>query len=162
MKQMTGYFGGYISKRQNMGKFELKKSVGALPLMKDKLHHRGLRAASAQLAHASSRMFSVLEGKGILRTCTEEFMLASQHRPHDPLAAEFIRTFRHQHFTGKFFIDRYNAMCENKRTVDIRVLLPRGGFGGDVPDQVALYSGMCTRVCFFLITLGILQVVRAA
>jgi len=25
MKQMTGYFGGYISKRQKMGKFEMKK-----------------------------------------------------------------------------------------------------------------------------------------
>ena len=37
MKQMTGYFGGYISKRQKMGKFELKKSIGALPLLKEKL-----------------------------------------------------------------------------------------------------------------------------
>ena len=102
--------------------------------MKDKLHHRGRRTAGAQLAHVSSRMLSVLEGKGILRTCTEEFMLASQYRPHDPLAAEFIRTFRHQLFSGKYFLDRYDALCEKKRSVDIRVLLPRSGYGGDVPD----------------------------
>ena len=102
MKQMTGYFGGYISKRQKIGKFELKKSVAALPLMKEKLQRRNLRTGSALLAHATNRMFSTLEGKGILRACTEEFMLASQYRPRDPLAAEFIRTFRHQNFGGKF------------------------------------------------------------
>ena len=37
MKQMTGYFGGYISKRQKIGKFEVKKSLAALPLMKQRL-----------------------------------------------------------------------------------------------------------------------------
>ena len=35
MKQMTGYFGGYISKRQKMGKFEVKKSVAALPFLQE-------------------------------------------------------------------------------------------------------------------------------
>ena len=113
---------------------ELKKSVAALPLMKDKLHHRGLRTASAQLAHASSRMFSVLEGKGILRTCTEDFMLASQYKPHDPSAAEFIRTFRHQHFFGKYYLNRYDALYEQKETVDIRIQMPRHGLGENVPD----------------------------
>ena len=140
MKQMTGYFGGYISKRQKMGKFEVKKSVAALPLMKDKLVHRNLKTASSQLAHVTNRMFSVLEGKGILRPCTEEFMLASQYKPHDPLAAEFIRTFRHQNFTGKYYLHRYDALLQRKDSVDIRILLPRNGFGEDVPEQVALYG----------------------
>ena len=112
MKQMTGYFGGYINKRQKMGKFEIKKSVAALPLMKDKLTHRNLKTASSQLAHVTNRMFSVVEGKGILRPCTEEFMLASQYKPHDPLAAEFIRTFRHQNFAGKQYLDRYDALYQ--------------------------------------------------
>ena len=140
MKQMTGYFGGYISKRQKMGKFEMKKSVAALPLMKEKLQQRKLKTASSQLAHGINRMFSILEGKGILRVCTEEFMLSSQYKPHDPLAAEFIRTFRHQHFNGKCYLDRYDALCEKKKTVDITVLLPRNGLGNDVPDQVSLYG----------------------
>ena len=67
-------------------------------------------------------------------------MLSSQYKPHDPLSAEFIRTFRHQHFNGKCYLDRYDALCEKKKTVDIIVLLPRNGLGNDVPDQVALYG----------------------
>ena len=73
MKQMTGYFGGYISKKQKMGRFELKKSIGALPLMEEKLKGRNLSSSSAQLAHVTNRCFTVLESKGILRTATEEF-----------------------------------------------------------------------------------------
>ena len=37
MTQMSGYFGGYISKRQKMGQFELTRSIGDLPLMQEKL-----------------------------------------------------------------------------------------------------------------------------
>ena len=98
MKQMVGYFGGYISKRQKVGQYELKKSIGSLPLLKQKLEKRGVQAASAQLAHVCNKMFTTLESKGILRTAPEEFMLASQYRPDDELFAEFIRTFRHTFF----------------------------------------------------------------
>ena len=49
MKQMTGYFGGYISKRQKMGQFELKKSVSALSPLQEKLQNRDLKTASAQV-----------------------------------------------------------------------------------------------------------------
>ena len=59
-----------------MGRFELKKSIFTLPLLRDKLEHRGLRSASVQLAHVCNRMFTTLEGKGILRASTEEFTLA--------------------------------------------------------------------------------------
>ena len=34
MKQMTGYFGGYISKRPKSGIFEFETSIKALPLSK--------------------------------------------------------------------------------------------------------------------------------
>ena len=37
MKALTGYFGGYISKRQKMGRFELKKSIATLSLLQEKL-----------------------------------------------------------------------------------------------------------------------------
>ena len=37
MKQMTGYFGGYISKRQKIGQFELRKAISALAPLKHKL-----------------------------------------------------------------------------------------------------------------------------
>ncbi len=149
---MTGYFGGYISKRQKMGQFELKKSVSALPLLQHKLENRGLRSASTQLAHVTNRMFTTLEGKGILRASTEEFMLASQHKPHDQLAGEFIRTFRHQNFLGKYFLDRYDALSEKKGEVDVRVLLPKCGCGPDVPDQVALYGFRSTKPNVFFLS----------
>ena len=51
MKQMTGYFGGYISKKQKIGQFELKKSIGALPLLQQKLQAKSTLQASQQLAH---------------------------------------------------------------------------------------------------------------
>ena len=35
MKQMTGYFGGYISKEQKIGQFELKQSAAAMPYFQD-------------------------------------------------------------------------------------------------------------------------------
>ena len=75
MKQMCGYFGGYISKQQKIGQYELKKSVQALPLLHLKLKNRKLTSASHQLAHVVNRMFTTLESKGILRTGTEEFAL---------------------------------------------------------------------------------------
>ena len=75
MKQMTGYFGGYISKKQKVGKFELKKSISTLPLLQQKVEGRGVKSASTQLAHVVNRMFTTLEGKGILRVATEEFLL---------------------------------------------------------------------------------------
>ena len=105
MKQMTGYFGGYMSKKQKMGCFELK-NIGALPLMEEKLKGRNLSSSSAQLAHVTDRCFTVLESKGILRTATEEFLLSSRYKPHDELAAEFIRTFRHTFFHGLYFVTR--------------------------------------------------------
>ena len=63
MKQMTGYFGGYVSRRQKIGQFELKKSIAALAPLKTKLQSRQLRA-SAQLAHVVNHMFATLrEGR---------------------------------------------------------------------------------------------------
>ena len=151
MKQMTGYFGGYISKKQKIGQFEIKKSVSTLPLLQQKLEDRQLKTASAQLAHIVNRMFTTLEGKGILRACTEEFLLSSRYKPHDPLAAEFIRTFRHQNFPGKFFLDRYEALAAGKHEMDVRVLLPKQAAGKGIVDMVSLY-GFRPRdsPCFFL------------
>ena len=140
MKQMMGYFGGYISKRQKMGQFELKKSIAALPLLKQKLAVRNLKSASVQLAHVTNRMFTTLEGKGILRASTEEFMLASQYKAHDPLSAEFVRSFRIQHFHGKHFLDRYDALESKASKVDVRLLLPRAGGSQEAIDQVAAYG----------------------
>ena len=120
MSQMSGYFGGYISKKQKVGQFELKKSIETLPLLKEKLEGRQLNASS-QLAHVCNRFFSVLESKGMLRPATEEFLLASRYSPDDELHAEFIRSFRHQRFWGMAYLQQYDQAKAKKKS-DARFL----------------------------------------
>ncbi len=140
MKQMTGYFGGYICKKQKMGQFELKRSIDALPLLKEKLQKRNLKTASSQLAHVCNRFFSVLESKGILRAATEEFLLASRYKPGDELAAEFVRTFRHTLFFGVYFLQRYDALKQKQDAATMKVILPKTCAIVAEMDQVALYG----------------------
>ena len=122
MKQMTGYFGGYISKRQKMGRFEIKKSIAALPLLREDLQKKQHKRASIQLALVTNRMFTALESKGILRVCTEEFMLSSQYKPHDPLAAECIRTFRETNFHQSNFkwLSKTTDLTQNNAKRDLK------------------------------------------
>ena len=63
MKQISGYFGGYISKKQKVVQYELKKSIGALPLLMEKLETRDLKSASHVLSHVVNRMFTVYIAK---------------------------------------------------------------------------------------------------
>ena len=123
-----------------MGQFELKKSVAALNPLHEKLESRNLQSASTQLAHVCNRMFVTLEGKGILRAVTEEFMLASQYKAHDPLSGEFIRTFRERHFHGKYYLDRYDALRTGATEVHVKVKMPIHDRSVDLPDEVAFYG----------------------
>ena len=153
MKQLTGYFGGYISKRQKVGQFELKKSIAALNPLHAKLESRNLRSASAQLAHVCNRMFVILEGKGILRASTEECMLASRYKPNDPLAAEFIRTFRERNFHGRFFVDRYDALkVEGVKKTKVRLRMPSHRSSVELPDEVAFYGYRPTHSTMFYLS----------
>ena len=140
MKNMTGYFGGYISKKQKAGQFELKKSFGALSMYHEKLRSRNLKSPSAQLAHITNRTFTVLESKGILRAATEEFLLASRYKPHDELAAEFIRTFRHTFFHGLYYVQRYEALKNREEKVATSIRLPKAGTKHAPLDEVAAYG----------------------
>ena len=119
MKQMSGYFGGYISEKQKVGQYELKKSIGALPLLSQKLKGRQLKSASHVLSHVVNRMFTTLETKGILRTATEEFALAAKHIPNDSLAAECIRTCREANFYGRDFLTRVETVSQKKDTIEV-------------------------------------------
>ena len=111
-----------------------------MPFFQEALEKKDLKTASGQLAHVVNRMFTTLESKGILRVAPEEFLLASRYKPHDPLAAEFIRTFRDRNFPGKFFVERYEALATNNAKVDVRVLLPKNAAGKGVIDIVSLYG----------------------
>ena len=159
MKQMNWYFGGYMAKKQKIGGFEVKKSIAALAPLKRKLQSRELHA-SAQLAHVVNRMFVTLEGRGILRACTEEFMLASRNKKDDPLAAEFIRTFRHQNFFGKFYLDYYEASTTGK-CMTKRLLMPQKGQQQIDYDEVSAYGYRSPHPdLFFPIALGVRPVVQ--
>ena len=113
MKQMTGYFGGYISKRQKIGQFELKQCAAAMPFFKAKLAARNSSSAS-HLALVCNRLFVNLEGKGVLRSGVEETMLAAEYCPHDALAAEFIRTFQQSFFFGFAYLQRLETLLRGK------------------------------------------------
>jgi len=139
MKQMTGYFGGYISKKQKVGQYELKRSIDALPLLQEKLQKRPLKA-SAQLAHVCNRFFSVLESKGILRMATEEFLLASRYRPDDELNAEFIRSFRHRIFRGTYYLQRYDTLKHETKDKVLKTVIPKTSAVNSEFDEVALYG----------------------
>ena len=69
-KATTGYFGGYTSKRQPVGKYGLSESARTLPLLAHKIQGD---QAYKQLYRCTSRMATDNYGKGILRTMPEEF-----------------------------------------------------------------------------------------
>lgn len=49
VKQMIGYFGGYISKKQKVGRFELKQSIASQPFLFNKLIKKQQISAGNQL-----------------------------------------------------------------------------------------------------------------
>jgi len=123
MKQMTGYFSGYICKKQKLGNFELKSASAALPFLLQRI--RTLKTASAQLAQITNRLISTLEGKGILRSAGESFTLAGKHRHKDELNAEFVRTFQSKNFNGSLYLAKLEFLRRSgSKPQHLRVMLP--------------------------------------
>ena len=81
-----------------------------------------------------------MESKGILRTGTEEFALASEAHETDKVAAEFIRTFREEAFHGRLFLERVEAIAAKSTTVDVRTVLPSSKKPNIGLDLVSLYG----------------------
>ena len=67
-------------------------------------------------------------------------MLNSMHKAHDPLAAEFIRTFRHEFFFGRQLLQRYEHIRDNASTQSISILLPKSTFAHETKDVTSLYG----------------------
>ena len=86
----TGYFGGYIGKRQPAGALETKKCVDKLFTLRSKYQSRG---KAGQLRAASGRLITDLEMNSTYRGAVEIFNLCRNLKQHDVLAAECIRTF---------------------------------------------------------------------
>ena len=80
MREMTVYFRGCICKRQNVGRFELRATGQSLPLSHTKI---AKTCVAGQFAQVANRMFSLLEGRGKLRTAAEKYSLAANAHPSD-------------------------------------------------------------------------------
>ena len=85
-------------------------------------------------------MFTTLESKGILRTATEEFALASKFHPRDALAAECIRTCRTQDFRGRDFLLRVEAVAQKMEHIEMKTLLPDAKHRSPQLDLVSMYG----------------------
>ena len=104
MRQATGYFSGYICKRQPVGRFQLRQAARSLPLFKTKVLSQ--RTAAGQMAQVVSKMFCTLETRGKLRTAAEECNLAANACDEDKMSAEFICLFATSVLPGYDLINR--------------------------------------------------------
>ena len=67
-------------------------------------------------------------------------MLASMHKSSDPLAAEFIRTFRHEHYYGRQLLQRYDNLRETDKRHTVSILLPKCTSAQNKTDFASLYG----------------------
>ena len=88
--QRNGYFGGYICKRQKIGKLEIHKCINKMQKLRefnqDKSDYQKQRAVSG-------RMITDIEMNGTVRGAVEEFNLCTNLHGNDALFAECIRSF---------------------------------------------------------------------
>ena len=87
---VTGYFGGYLGKRQPSGSLETKKCVDKLFTLRSKMAGK---SKAQQLRAVSQRLITDLEMNSTYRGAVEVFNLCRQLNARDVLFAECIRTF---------------------------------------------------------------------
>ena len=115
-RNTTGYYNGYIQKRQLVGKFELRQASMNLRCLAKTIQHRSNRQ---QYHHVANRILGDLEFRGHARPATEEFNLATNHHGNDVMKAEFLRTFPSKLFKGGELLRREEQLrkqMEDTRT----------------------------------------------
>ncbi len=73
-KQLVGYFLGYTTKRQVVGKYELDQAAASMSVLEDTLKKDSV---ARQLSRVTNRMLSDLQCRGMLRPATDEMNLAA-------------------------------------------------------------------------------------
>ena len=96
-RNTTGYYTGYIQKRQPVGKFELRQATQNLRYLPKTIENR---SNPQQYHHVANRTLGDLEYRGHVRPATEETNLAANHNKDDVTFAEFLRTFTTAPFYG--------------------------------------------------------------
>ena len=106
--QRNGYFGGYICKRQKIGKLEVRKCINKMhklrELHKDKSEYQQQRAVSG-------RMITDIEMNGTVRGAVEGFNLCINLRRNDALFAECIRNFPAVTVNAQQWLHRLQVEC---------------------------------------------------
>ena len=100
-KQLVGYFCGYTTKRQFVGKYELDQAANSMNLLSESLKKE---PGARQLARVTNRMLSDLQCRGMLRPATEEMNLATNSVSHDAMNAAFLKAFKTQSFQGRRYL----------------------------------------------------------
>ena len=88
--QRNGYFGGYICKRQRIGKTEIRKCINKMQKLRELNHDK---SQYQQQRAVSGRMITDIEMNGTVRGAVEEFNLCTNLHGNDALFAECIRSF---------------------------------------------------------------------
>ena len=121
-RNTTGYFSGYISKRQPVGKFELRQATLNLQYLVRAIESKSNKE---QYHRVANRVLGDLEFRGHARPSTEEFNLSARSHTHDVTAAEFIRTYRTETFRGNLLLDREKHERGKTSNFSTRSLLAR-------------------------------------
>ena len=145
-RNTTGYYTGYIHKRQPVGKFELRQATMNLKYLAKTIAHR---SNAQQYHYVANRLLGDLEYRGHVRPATEEANLAGNHHDRDIFAAEFIRTFLTDTFYGGQLVQRWRQLRKDSEAEE-STTCPRIPFtfgrkreGAQVPFTDAYgYSGL--------------------
>ena len=113
-RNCTGYFTGYIQKRQPVGAFELKQAARNMQYLTESIKHK---TNSQQFHQTAVRMLGDLEHRGAVRPATEIFNLAGNYKQNDVLAAEFYTTFHTTTFNGVELLQREEQEIKFKQSI---------------------------------------------
>ena len=119
--QTNGYFGGYIGKRQKLGRLETKKCVDKMYKLRERQHGK---SEFEQQRSVSGRMITDIEMNGTLRGAVEEFNLCMNLRANDVFFAECIRTFSTVHVDAQQWMHRLEVELERVGEMLVSIYIP--------------------------------------
>ena len=101
-REATGYYCGYTFKRQACGRFVLRATAESLNYVELGLKDK---SAGRQWYKICNRMITDWNHRCTMRTAPDEFNLSANQHKHDPMTAEFIRSYMSVSFPGQRFIN---------------------------------------------------------
>ena len=119
--QRNGYFGGYICKRQKIGKLEARKCIEKMLRLREL--HKG-RSEYQQQRAVSGRMITDIEMNGTIRGAVEEFHLCINLRGNDALFAECIRSFPTVVVDAQNWLHRLALETEQVSEMQVTAMVP--------------------------------------